>query len=132
MSLHTRVLYLKTVPAGSPLGYGGTFVTRRESRIATLPIGYEDGLSRAVSNRGRVIVRGELAPIVGRISMDLTLVDATDVREVTIGDEVVIIGSQGERQITAEEVAAFAGTISYEVTCGVSDRVPRRIVVSGQ
>jgi alanine racemase len=128
MSLHTRVLYLKTLPAGSPLGYGGTFVTRRESRIATLPIGYEDGLSRALSNRGRVLVRGELAPIVGRISMDLTLVDATDVGGVSIGDEVVIIGSQGERQITAEEVAALAGTISYEVTCGISDRVPRRIV----
>ena len=128
MSLHTRALYLKTVPAGSPLGYGGTFVTRRESRIATLPIGYEDGFSRALSNRGRVLVRGELAPIVGRISMDLTLVDATDVGGVSIGDEVVIIGSQGERQITAEEVAALVGTISYEVTCGISDRVPRRIV----
>jgi alanine racemase len=76
-------------------------------------------------------VRGELAPIVGRISMDLTLVDVTDVRGVNIGDEVVIIGSQGERQITAEEVAALAGTISYEVTCGISDRVPRRIVISG-
>jgi alanine racemase len=75
-------------------------------------------------------VRGELVPIVGRISMDLTLIDVTDVRGVNIGDEVVLIGSQGERQITAEEVAASAGTISYEVTCGVSDRVPRRIVVS--
>jgi alanine racemase len=132
MSLHTRVLYLKMVPPGSPLGYGGTFVTRRESRIATLPIGYEDGLSRALSNQGRVIVRGELAPIVGRISMDLTLVDVTDVREVNIGDEVVIIGSQGDRQITAEEVANLAGTISYEVTCGISDRVPRRTVGSRQ
>lgn len=132
MSLHTQVLYLKTVPAGSGLGYGGTFVTSRASRIATLPIGYEDGLRRALSNRGRVIVRGKLAPIVGRISMDLTLLDVTGIPGVVVGDEVVIIGSDGDSQITAEEVGALAGTISYEVTCGITDRVPRRIVVSGQ
>jgi alanine racemase len=131
MSLHTRVLYLKTVPAGSALGYGGTFMTERPSRIATLPIGYEDGLGRALSNRGRVIVREKLAPIVGRVSMDLTLVDVTEVPGVALGDEVVIIGGQGESQVTAEEVAALVGTISYEVTCGVSDRVPRKAVVSG-
>jgi alanine racemase len=132
MSLHTQVIYLKTVPPGSALGYGGTFVTARESRIATLPIGYEDGLRRALSNRGHVIVRGHVAPIVGRISMDLTLVDVTDRPEVVVGDKVVIIGSQGGGQIAAEEVAALAGTISYEVTCGISDRVPRRAVVGRQ
>ncbi|MFY9607947.1 MAG: alanine racemase [Blastocatellia bacterium] len=126
MSIHTRLLYLKAVPAGSRLGYGGTFVTSRESRIATLPIGYEDGLRRALSNRGRVIVRGKLAPIVGRISMDLTLVDVTDIPEVVVGDEVVVIGSDGDSQITAEQVGALAGTISYEVTCGITNRVPRR------
>jgi alanine racemase len=125
MSLHTRVTLLKTVPQGTPLGYGGTFVTSRESLIATLPIGYEDGLRRALSNRGRVIVRGQLAPIVGRVSMDLTIVDVTAVEGVTTGDEVVIIGSQGMNQINAEDVAASLGTISYEVTCGISDRVPR-------
>jgi len=130
MSLHTRVLYLKTVPAGTALGYGGTFVAQRESRIATLPIGYEDGVSRALSNRGRVLVRGNLAPIVGRVSMDLTLVDVSEIEGVAVGDEVVLIGSQGEARITAEEIAGRVGTISYEVTCGVSDRVPR-IVVSG-
>ncbi|MEK6302208.1 MAG: alanine racemase [Acidobacteriota bacterium] len=131
MSLHTRVLYLKTVAAGSPLGYGGAFVTERESRIATLPIGYEDGLSRALSNRGRVLVRGKVAPIVGRVSMDLTLTDVSNIPGVEVGDEVVIIGCQGEGQVTAEEIAALAGTISYEVTCRISDRVPRRVVVSG-
>ena len=130
MSLHTRVLFLKTVPAGSALGYGGTFVAQRESRIATLPIGYEDGVSRALSNRGRVLVRGKLAPIVGRVSMDLTLVDVSDIEGVAVADEVVLIGSQGEARITAEEIAGLVGTISYEVTCGVSDRVPR-IVVGG-
>jgi alanine racemase len=125
MSLHTRIVHLKSVAAGTPLGYGGTFITQRESRIATLPIGYADGLRRALSNKGRVLVRGELAPIVGRISMDLTLIDVTDIEGATLGDEVVIIGRQSEREITAEEVAALLDTISYEVTCGISDRVPR-------
>jgi alanine racemase len=128
MSLHTRVVQLKSVPAGEPLGYGCSFVTSRESRIATLPIGYEDGLRRALSNRGRVIVRGQFAPIVGRVSMDLTLIDVTDVGGVIVGDEVVLIGRQGEREITAEEVASQAGTISYEVTCAISHRVPRKYV----
>lgn len=125
MSLHTSIAFLKTVAPGTPLGYGGTFITSRESLIATLPIGYRDGLRRALSNRGRVIVRGQFAPIVGRVSMDLTILDVTDVEGVTTGDEVVIIGSQGENRISAEEVAATLETISYEVTCGVSDRVPR-------
>ncbi|HJZ69221.1 MAG TPA: alanine racemase [Blastocatellia bacterium] len=125
MSVRTRIMFLKTVQSGCPLGYGGTFVTLRESRIATLAIGYEDGLRRDLSNRGQVIVRGQLVPIVGRVSMDLTLVDVTDVEGVMVGDEAVVIGSQGSLQITAEEVAAKIGTISYEVTCGISDRVPR-------
>ncbi|HSB08205.1 MAG TPA: alanine racemase [Blastocatellia bacterium] len=125
MSLHTRVMLVKTVPAYTALGYGGTYVTSRESRIATLPIGYEDGLSRALSNRGEVIVRGRLAPIVGRVSMDLTLVDVTDIEDVGMDDEVVVIGIQGGIQLTAESIASQIGSISYEVTCGVSDRVPR-------
>lgn len=125
MSLRTRIVLVKTVKAGRPLGYGGTYVTARESRIATIAIGYEDGLRRELSNRGQVIVRGSPAPIVGRVSMDLTLIDVTDVEAASINDEVVIIGSQGEWQITAEDIAARLGTISYEVTCGISDRVPR-------
>jgi alanine racemase len=125
LSLRTRIVLVKTVPTGTPLGYGGTFVTARESRIATIAIGYEDGLRRELSSRGQVIVRGMLAPIIGRVSMDLTLIDVTDVEAASINDEVVIIGSQGEREITAEEVAAQLGTISYEVTCGISNRVPR-------
>ena len=131
MSLHSRVTYLKIVPGGSRLGYGGTFMTRRESRIATLPIGYGDGLRRALSNRGHVLVRGKPAPIVGRISMDLALVDVTDIPGVVVGNDVVIIGRDGDSQVTAEEIAALAGTISYEVTCGISDRVPR-IAVAGR
>jgi alanine racemase len=125
MSLHSRIMLLKTVPPGSPLGYGGTFVTARESQIATIAIGYDDGLRRELSNRGRVIVRGQMAPIVGRISMDLTLVDVTNIEGATVGDEVAVIGRLGPAEITAEEVAAQIGTISYEVTCGISGRVQR-------
>ncbi|MFY9571216.1 MAG: alanine racemase [Blastocatellia bacterium] len=125
MSLHTRVMLLKTVPEGAALGYGGTFVTSRESRIATLAIGYGDGLRRGLSNLGCVLIRGRRVPIVGRVSMDLTLIDVTDVEGAAVGDEAVVIGSQGPSQIVAEEVAAQTGTISYEVTCGISRRVPR-------
>jgi alanine racemase len=125
MSLRTQIILLKPVPTGTPLGYGCTFTTERESRIATLAIGYEDGLPRALSNVGQVLVRGQFAPIVGRISMDLTLIDVTEIDDATLGDEVVIIGRQGELEITAEEIAAQTRTISYEITCGISDRVPR-------
>lgn len=125
LSLHTGIVHLKLVGQGQPLGYGCTFVTPRDCRIATLPIGYEDGLRRGLSNHWQVLVRGQSAPIVGRISMDLTLVDVTDIGDATLGDEVVIIGRQGDREIRAEEMAARLETISYEVTCGISERVPR-------
>ena len=98
MALRTQIVLLKTVAAGTPLGYGGTFVTTRESRIATLAIGYGDGVRRALSNQGKVIVREEFAPIVGRVSMDLTLVDVTGVKAASIGDEVTVIGGQGLAQ----------------------------------
>ena len=132
LSLKTRIIHLKTVAAGTPLGYGCTFTAQRESRIATLAIGYEDGLPRALSNRGRVLVGGHFAPIVGRISMDLTLVDVTEIACAALNDEAIVIGEQGGNEIPAEEIAAQAGTISYEITCGISRRVPRRIVGSGQ
>lgn len=122
MRFVSRIEHLKTVPADTPLGYGCTFRTARESRIATFPAGYADGLRRVLSNRGEVGVRGARAPIVGRVSMDLTIVDVTDVGGVELGDEVVIVGPGGP---SAEEFAAVAGSISYEVTCGVSARVPR-------
>jgi alanine racemase len=125
MSLHTRVVMIKTVAAGSSLGYGRTFLTHRESRIATIPVGYADGLRRACSNNWSVIVRGHFAPIVGRISMDLTIVDVTDVPDVEIGDEVILIGEQGGLQISAEDMARQIETISYEIVTGVSSRVPR-------
>ncbi|HEV2864770.1 MAG TPA: alanine racemase [Pyrinomonadaceae bacterium] len=125
MSLRTRVTLLKWVMPGETLGYGCTFEAERETLVATLPVGYHDGYARALSNRGRVIVRGRFAPVVGRVSMDLTMVDVTDVPGVELGDVVTLFGSDGELSLPAEELARTAGTISYEITCGVSARVPR-------
>ncbi len=129
MSLHARIILLKTVPAGTSLGYGRTFITQRESRIATMAIGYADGLRRAHSNNGRVIVvtpqGSRFVPIVGRVSMDLTLLDVTDVPGVALGAEVILIGASDGLEITAEDMAAQIGTISYEVVTSISARVPR-------
>ena len=125
MSLRSRILLLKNVAKGEPLGYGCTFETTRDSLIATLPVGYDDGYRRTLSNRGRVIVRGRFAPVVGRVSMDLTLIDVTDVPGATLDDEVVLLGSDGPLTISAEDIAEVIDTISYEVTCGISSRVPR-------
>ncbi len=125
LTLKSRVVYLKDVPSGTPLGYSAAFHTRRRSRIATVPVGYADGLSRALSNRGRAIVRGGCARIVGNISMDLTLLDVTDVPGVDIGDEVVLLGQADHCSITALEIAELVGTVPYEVLCSIGRRVPR-------
>jgi alanine racemase len=125
MSLYSRIVMLKTVSAGTPLGYGGSFVTERESRIATIPIGYADGFHRAHSSNGCVIVRGQFAPVVGRVSMDLTILDVTDVADVAFGDEAILIGEREGLRISTEDVAAQIGTISYEVVTSISARVPR-------
>jgi alanine racemase len=126
MSLHSRISLLKWVPLGETIGYGCTFEASRKSLIATLPIGYHDGYMRGLSNRAHVIVRGMYAPVVGRVSMDLTLIDVTNVSGVEIDDQVTLLGSQNpELKVTAEDLARIVGTLSYEVTCGVSERVPR-------
>jgi alanine racemase len=125
MSLYSRINLLKRVPRGEYLGYGCAFQTQRESLIATIPIGYDDGYRRALSNKSRVIVRARLAPVVGRVSMDLTLIDVTEVPGVSLDDRVTLLGSNGESSITAEDLGELAGTISYEITCGISGRVPR-------
>ncbi|MGA8183009.1 MAG: alanine racemase [Terriglobia bacterium] len=125
LTLKSRVVYLKDVPSGTPLGYGAAFHTRRRSRIATVPVGYADGLSRALSNRGRALVRGRVARIVGNISMDLTLLDVTDVPGVDIGDEIILLGQADHCSITALEIADLVGTVPYEVLCSIGKRVPR-------
>ncbi|MFN2530848.1 MAG: alanine racemase [Pyrinomonadaceae bacterium] len=125
MSLYSEIIALKWVPAGETVGYACTFEAPRRTLIATLPIGYHDGFIRALSNKGRVMLRSTYAPVVGRISMDLTLLDVTDVNDVEIGDRVTLMGREDSLEITAEQIAQTAGTLSYEVTCGISHRVPR-------
>ncbi|MBI2401078.1 MAG: alanine racemase [Deltaproteobacteria bacterium] len=125
MQLKTRILFLKSVPAGFTVSYGRRFTAKRPSVIATMPIGYADGLPRKLGNSGEVLVGGHRAPIAGTVCMDLIMADVTDVPGVKAGDEAVIIGSQGSEAITAEEVADKAGTISYEIFCRISARVPR-------
>ncbi len=125
MSLKTKVAQIKNVPAGSTLGYARTFTAETDSVIGTIPVGYHDGYRRGLSNQGHVIVNGTFAPVVGRVSMDWTLIDLSNVPPAKLGDEVILIGEQNGLVIKAEEIAASLGTISYEVTCGISARVPR-------
>ena len=125
MSLYSRIALLKTVSAGETLGYSRTFRTDRDSIIATVPIGYQDGYLRLLSNTGRTIVNGEYAPVVGRVSMDWILLDVTGIADCKLGDKVTLIGSEKGLSVTAEEIAQKTGTISYEVSCGISSRVPR-------
>lgn len=125
LSWKTRVIALKNVPAGQAIGYGGTFVTQQPSRIAVLPVGYADGFHRLLSNRGRVIVRGEYAPVAGRVSMDLTTIDVTGIPSIEIGDEVILIGQTNGKNVDAREHARICETIPYEITCSISKRVPR-------
>lgn len=122
----TRILALRDVRANQALGYGGTYVTKAPARVAALPVGYADGLNRQLSSRGRVIVREHYAPIVGLISMDLTLVDVTGLAGVAVGDEVILLGSLDGLSVDAREHAALAHTSPYEILCSISKRVPRK------
>ena len=127
LSWKTRVLTVKEVAAGQAVGYMGTFVTKAPSRIAVLPVGYADGYPRLLSNRALVIVGGEYAPVVGRVSMDLTIVDVTHIHGVTVGDEVVLIGKDepSGKSVDAVELARLCESVPYEILCGLSQRVPR-------
>jgi len=129
MRVRTEIVALRTLLLGESVGYGARWTAARQSQIATIPMGYGDGLSRALSNRGQVLVHGKRAPIVGAVSMDMTSIDVTDIPAATIADEVVVLGSQrgvlGEDTISAEEIAALSGTIAWEVLTAISRRVPR-------
>jgi len=124
LSFKSRITYLKKVPAGTPVSYGCTHLTRIPTQIATIPVGYADGFSRGLSNRGQVIIRGRRYPVVGRVTMDLTMIDVSDAK-VAMGDEVVLIGEQNGQMIPADEIAKMEDTVSYEVICGIGKRVPR-------
>ena len=126
LSLKSRIRFLKTVPAGRGVSYGATYQTSRPTQVATVPIGYAHGYSRALSNRAHVLVRGARAQVIGKITMEDMMVDVTDVPGAAIGDEVVLIGRQGTEQISAEELARHARTIPYEILAGLSPSIPRR------
>lgn len=124
----TRVSFVKRVPAGETVGYGRTWTAPRDTWIATVPVGYGDGYSRLLSNRGRMLVRGASYPIAGRVCMDQTMIDLGPDTDVTVGDEVVLVGRSGTDEITTSEVAGLMGTIPYEVTCLITRRVGRETV----
>lgn len=125
LSLHSRIAHLRHLRLGQSLGYGRTFVTKRDSVIALVPIGYADGYPRGLSNCGKVSINGNIVPVVGRISMDWTLIDVTDIPNAAVDDEVLLIGENNGASISAADIAEEIGSIGYEITCGISSRVPR-------
>lgn len=125
LSFKTKIVFLKRARAGRSISYGRTHITKRETTIATLAVGYGDGYNRLLSNKASVLIRGVRAPVIGRVCMDQTMVDVGDVKGVAVGDEVVLIGAQGKEKISAEELARLCSTIPYEITCWISRRVPR-------
>jgi len=128
LSWKCRIAQIKDVPAGEPVGYGCTFRSERPSRIAVLPAGYYEGLDRGLSNTGAVLIGGRRAPIAGRVCMNMTMVDVTKIPTATAGDEAVLIGRQGDAEISADEMAAWAGTINYEVVTRIAAMLPRVVV----
>ncbi len=125
LSLYSTVVYTKWVPAGSPVSYGGTYVTDRETHIATIPLGYGDGYPRGLSNKGYVLIRGQKAPILGRVCMDQFMVDITDIKNAREGDKVTLIGRDGEEEISANTLGDLSGRFNYELVCDLSKRIPR-------
>ncbi len=125
LSWKSTVAYVKTLPAGVPVSYGGTYITSEETAVATIPVGYGDGYPRLLSNRGFVLIRGRRAPIIGRVCMDQFMVDVTKIEGVSRGDTVTLIGKDQEEEIRMEELAGLCGTINYEIACNINKRVPR-------
>jgi alanine racemase len=125
MSLKSHIVYIKDVPAGVRVSYGGTYETKSPARIATIPVGYADGYPRSLSGKGYILIHGKKAPILGRVCMDQFMVDVTHIPEAAEDDEVVLMGSCGEQAITAEELGDLSGRFNYELVCDISERVPR-------
>lgn len=132
MEIKSHIAFLKTVPAGTPIGYGATYITTKPQVIATIPVGYGDGYPRALSNSGRVLIRGVSAPIVGRICMDQMMVDVSAIPEVRRGDTVTLMGREEEGLITAEEIGRLSHSFHYEMVCNVGKRIPRVYYKNGK
>jgi len=124
----TKIVFLKEVPKGTPISYGRTFITQRTSTIATLPVGYHDGYNRLLSNRAQVEVKGQLVPVVGRVCMDLTMIDVTDIKDVKISEAAILYSNEKDKPNSVENIARMLETIPYEVTCNLSNRVPRTYI----
>ena len=132
MSLYAYVTMVKELEEGTPVGYGGSYVTTRKTKVATIPAGYGDGYPRALSNQGKVIIHGQFAPIIGRVCMDQFMVDVTEIDNVTTGDKAILIGKIGEKEITLEEIGAMSASFNYEAACDVGKRVPRVYIYQGK
>ena len=132
LDLKSHITMVKEIPAGEKVSYGGTFTTTRTTKLATVSVGYGDGYPRALSSKGYVLVRGQKAPIVGRVCMDQMMVDVTDIENVTRADIVTLIGKDGDAEITVEEIAALAGTFNYEFVCDLGKRIPRSYYLNGE
>lgn len=132
MSIKTHIVHIKEVEPGEGVSYNHTFITKRKTKIATIPVGYADGYPRALSSKGRVLIHGQYAPIIGRICMDQFMVDVTDIEGVSVMDKVTLVGCDGENRISVEEVANMAGSFNYEFVCGINKRVPRVYIHNGE
>ncbi len=132
MSWLTHISHVKTLPKGAEISYGGTYVTTKTQRIATVPVGYADGYPRSLSNLGRVIVNGHYANIVGRVCMDQFMIDVTDIDNVNVGDSVVLVGKDKDAELTMEEVSNLSGSFNYELPCRISRRVPRTFFIDDE
>ena len=126
MSVKSKIIFIKEVSRGTGISYGHTFVAKRAMKVATLPIGYQDGYLRSLSNKSSVLIGGQYCPVVGRVTMDQIMVDVSRLKNVHLGQEAVILGKQGLKEISADMVAGWADTISYEIICGLGNRLPRR------
>ena len=125
LSLFSKIVYIKEIPAGTPISYGGTFVSDKKMRVATVPVGYGDGYPRSLSNKGYVLIRGKKSPILGRVCMDQMMVDVTNIPEACEYDKVTLIGRDKDEEITADFLGELSGRFNYELTCDISKRVPR-------
>jgi len=132
LTLKTTISHVKEVEEGTSISYGRTFITKKKSKIATIPIGYADGYSRLLSGKAKVIINGKFVPVVGRICMDQCMIDVTDIGKVKVGDEVILLGEEGNLKFNADDFAEIMGTINYEITCMLKQRIPRVYIKEGK
>jgi len=132
MSFKTKLVLVKELEPGMSVSYGRTFIATRKTKVGVIPVGYGHGLSHRLSNKGKFLFRGKRVPIIGRVTMDMTMLDLTDFDDPSVGEEVVIFGKQGDGEITVDEIAGLEGTLNYEVLCRISKRVTRVYLKSGK